>query len=389
MDFSLTDDHLALQDAVRRFCDGEFPLHERGNPETRAQAAQRWTAMAELGLFGLDLDPAYGGSGQGAVEVMLAAQEFGRCLGGAGWLAGVLPAAHLIASAGTTAQREAWLPAIAAGSRKIVLAHAEADARYTLAKVSVRAAKAGNGWRIDGQKTLVPDGGEAHAFVIVARTSGTSGDTGGLTLFIVDANAPGVSVQPFRTLDGRGAAHVSLDAVTVDASAVLGHVSDGHAPLAAAVDRASAALCAEATGALEALIELTAEHVKTREQFGGPLAKLQVLQHRIADMLIALEQCRSMACAAAVAVGENDASERRRVVSAAKVVTAKASRQIAQWAIQMHGAMGMTDECRAGHYARRLLVLDQLFGDAAHHLQRFMAEHAAPAGHDGERRAAA
>ncbi len=388
MDFSLTDDHVALQDAVRRFCDGEFPLHERGNPETDAQAAQRWSAMAELGLIGLEVDPDYGGSGQSAVEVMLAAQELGRCLGGAGWLAGILPAAHLIARTGTAQQRDAWLPDIAAGSRKVVLAHAEATSRYTLAKVSARAKETGDGWRIDGRKTLVPDGAHADAFVVVARTSGEDDDTDGLTLFIVDAKTEGVEVQPFRTLDGRVAAHVSLNGANVSAAAVLGPLGAAFLPLEAAIDRASAALSAEAAGALDALIELTAEHLKTREQFGAPLAKLQVLQHRIADMLIALEQCRSMACAAAVAVDEDDARQRRRVVSATKVVIGQAGRQIAQWAIQMHGAMGMTDECRAGHYAKRLLVINQLFGDASHHLQLFTAERAALAQSAGAQEAA-
>jgi len=370
MDFSLNDDHVALQDAVRRFCDGEYPAHTRGNPETDAEGARRWAGMAQLGLLGLPFDADMGGSGQDAVASMLVAEEFGRSLGGGAWLSCVVLAGQLLAEAGSPAQCAAWLPAIASGSRRLALAFAEADSRYALSRVATHARLTVDGWRVDGRKTLVLDGDAAQGFLVLARTAGADADAHGLTLLIVDAQAPGVAVRGFHTLDGRRAAHVSFADVAVDAQAVVGPVGGALPHVDKAVDRAAAALCAEAAGAIDALVTMTAEHLCTRRQFGAPLARLQVLQHRLADMVIGFEQVRSMACAAAMAVDGPDPAQRRRIVSAAKVIAAQAGRQAAQGAIQLHGAMGMTDECRVGHYAKRLLAIQQLFGDASHHLQR-------------------
>jgi alkylation response protein AidB-like acyl-CoA dehydrogenase len=370
MDFSLNDEHVALQDAVRRFCDGEYPLHERGNAESADVASRRWAGMADLGLLGLPFDAELGGSGQGAVELMLVAEELGRSLGGGAWLSCVVLAGQLLADAGTPAQCSAWLPAISSGRKRLALAFAEEGSRYALSYVATRASKSGSGLRVDGIKTLVLDGDRADTFVVVARTAGDDGDANGLTLLLVEAAAPGVTVEPFDTLDGRRAARVRLDGVAVAPGAVLGPAGAAFPLLEKAVDRATAALCAEAAGAIDALITMTAEHLKTRRQFGAPLAKFQVLQHRMADMLIALEQVRSMSCAAAMAIDAPDAAQRRRLVSAAKAIAGQAGREVSQASIQLHGAMGMTDECRVGHYAKRLLVINQLFGDASHHLHR-------------------
>lgn len=371
MDFSLNDEHIALRDAVRRFCDGEYPAHRRGDAETAAEAATRWTAMADLGLLGLPLAADVGGSEQGPAEMMLVAQELGRALGGGAWLSSVVLAGQLLDAAGTPAQRQRWLPAVAAGEARLALAIGEANARYDLSRVGTLARPDGEGWVLDGAKTLVLDGAQADAFIVAARTGGEANNEQGVTLFLVPAGMPGLAVREFRTLDGRGAAHLTLRQLRVGADAVVGEAGGSLPSIVAAADRASAMLCAEATGALEALLDLTAEQLKTRRQFGTPLAKFQVLQHRVADMLIALEQCKSMACVAAMAVADGDPAQRRRLVSAAKVVIGQAGRQVGQWAIQMHGAMGMTDECRVGHYAKRLMVINQLFGDAAHHLGCF------------------
>jgi len=374
MDFSLNDEHIALREAVRRFCDGEYPAHRRGDTETTDEAAGRWAAMADLGLLGLPLAADVGGSGQGPAEMMLVAQELGRALAGGAWLSSVVLAGQLLDAAGNPAQRQQWLPALAAGEARLALAIGEADARYDLSRVGTLVRpdeEGGEGWVLDGAKTLVLDGAQADAFIVAARTAGEANDEQGVTLFLVPAGTPGLAVREFRTLDGRGAAHLTLRQLRVGADAVVGDAGGALPRIVAAADRASAVLCAEATGALEALLDLTAEQLKTRSQFGTPLAKFQVLQHRVADMLIALEQCKSMACVAAMAVADGDPVQRRRLVSAAKVVTGQAGRQVSQWAIQMHGAMGMTDECRVGHYAKRLMVINQLFGDAAHHLGCF------------------
>jgi pimeloyl-CoA dehydrogenase len=373
MDFALNDDHLALRDAVQRFCEGEYPAEHRGNPETQAQTRQRWQAMAELGLLGLPLSSDMGGSDQGPVEVMLVAQELGRALGGGAWLSSTVMAGQLLTALGTSAQQQRWLPMLANGTLQAALALYERGTRYEWQQVSTRAVAEGDAYRVSGHKTLVLQGDSAQLLLVVARTSGQEGDRDGLAVFAIDADTPGVQVQGFDTLDGRRAAHIRLEQVRVNADQCLGAPGQAVDALEAIVDAANAALCAEAAGVVEALIAHTAEHLRTRKQFGAPLAKFQVLQHRVADMAIALEQLKSMACAAAAAVAGTDAAQRRRVVSAAKVFASQQGREIGLAAIQLHGGMGMTDECRVGHCTKRLLVIGQLFGDAAWHLQRVAA----------------
>lgn len=374
MDFALSDDHLALRDAVRRFCDGEYPAPQRGEREDDATAARRHAGMAELGLLGLQLDPELGGSGLSAVEAMLVAQEQGRALANGSWLANAVLAAPLLAAAAAPALGLAWLPGLAAGTRQIALACGEPGARYDLADVQTTAAPGADGsWLLNGRKSLVLGGDTADMLLVLARSASVRRDPQGLSLFAVDAGAPGLRVQPITLLDGRRAAQVDLRAVPVTADRLVGALHGALPLVEQAVDRAIAALCADSVGALDALLALSCEHLRSRQQFGVPLAKFQALQHRIADMVIALEQLKSMACVAAMAVDASDAHQRRRLVSAAKALTAQLGRQCGLWAIQLHGAMGMTDECRAGDYAKRLISNGQLFGDAAHHLQRFAA----------------
>ena len=374
MDFSFNDDHMALRDAVQRFCAGVYPAQHRGNVEDAALASQRWAGMAELGLLGLPFDAELGGSGQGAIESMLVAQELGRALGGGAWLSSVVLAGQLLAEAGTPEQCSRWLPQLAAGELQIALGCHEPDARYDLGDVQTTACTDTGGWLIDGRKTLVLHGDSAGLLLVVARSAGLRRDASGLTIFAVDAVTPGLRVQGFDTLDGRRAAHLDLNGVRVGNDRVVGAIGGAWALLDAAQDRANAALVADAAGALEALIELTCEHLRTRKQFGAPLAKFQALQHRVADMLMALEQVKSMACAAAMAVAAGEPAQRARIVSAAKAFAAPLVRDAGMTAIQLHGAMGMTDECRAGHYAKHLLVVGQLCGDAAHHLRRYAAQ---------------
>jgi alkylation response protein AidB-like acyl-CoA dehydrogenase len=368
MDFSLNDDHLALRDAVQRFCDGEYPAPQRGDPETADVAARRWSGMAELGLLGLPFDAEFGGSEQGPVELMLVAQEFGRGLAGGAYLSSVVLAGQLLARLGSPEQHKQWLPEIAAGRLQAVLALHEDGARYEWRRVQTRAEEVPGGFVLNGRKTMVLHGDSAGLLLVLARTAGAVDDRAGLTVFAVDAGTPGVQVQGFGTLDGRRAAHLSFTDVALGAGSVLGAVGTAADALEAVLDAGNAFLCAEAAGAVDALLAQTAEHLRTRKQFGAPLAKFQVLQHRVADMAITLEQLKSMACVAAMACEAGDPVQRRRLVSAAKVLASQQGRQVGLAAIQLHGAMGMTDECRVGHYAKRLLVIGQLFGDAAWHL---------------------
>ncbi|MGE0313774.1 MAG: acyl-CoA dehydrogenase family protein [Lautropia sp.] len=373
MDFSFDDDDLALRDAVRRFCDDAFPANERGDPLSPQREASLRTALTDLGLFGLALPEAVGGSGLGPVQTMVVAQEFGRALATGAWFASAAIAAPLLAEAASPEQQRRWLPRAAAGTSVVTLACHEHDARYDASRVLARARRHGDGWQIDGCKTLVLEGDTADLLLVVARTDGEPDARTGLTLLAVERCAPGVSVAAHATLEARRIATLSLDRVAVAATDVVGPVGGAWPLVERGIDRAVAAVCADSAGALEAMLELTAEHLRTRRQFGAPLATFQVLQHRVADLAIALEQLKSMACAAALALQPEVDAQRPRLVSAAKELASRLGRECAFTAIQLHGAMGMTDEARVSHYARRLIANGQWFGDASHHLRRFMS----------------
>ena len=265
MDFSLNDEHIALQDAVRRFATASIPRTSAATTSLPL-AARRWQGMAELGLLGLPLGTDVGGSGLGAVESMLVAQELGRALGGIGWLSSVVAAGQLLDQLGSAAQRERWLPALASGRARRAGLH-EAGARYDYRRPATQARRQGSGWVLEGGKTLVLDGAAAQLLIVSAQVEG-----GGPTLFVVEAGAPGVEVQDFATLDGRRAASVTLRGVALAAGDVLGEVGGALPGIEATADRVNAALCAEAAGALQALIDLSAEQLRTRKQFGALLA---------------------------------------------------------------------------------------------------------------------
>lgn len=369
MDFALDDDQLALRDAVRRWCDGHYPSHQRGNAEDATQSAQRHAGMADLGLLGLPVAIDDGGSGLGATEAMLVAQELGRALAGASWLSQCALVAPLLAAATTPAQRREWLPPLVQGSRQWALAVHETDQRYDLQTIHAHAQQDGDTWRLNGRKAWVLDGDQAHHLLALARVKDVHTAHDAVALFALSADQAGVTRQRMQLIDGRRAAHLSLH--DAKAERLLG--ADGHAQalVAAALARGEAALCAESAGALEALLAMTCDHLKTRTQFGGPLARQQALQHQVADMALALEQVKSMACVAALATEHDDVRERDRLISAAKTLTSQLGRRSALAAIQMHGAMGMTDECRVGHYAKRLITNGLLLGDTSFHLRRF------------------
>lgn len=376
MDFSLDPDQLALRDAVRRFCNAEYPAPARGNAEPAALARQRHGALAELGVLGLSIAPEHGGAGLGAVASMLVAHELGRALHSGNWLPNAVLVPKLLAEVGSTA----WLPELAGGKLQMALACQEEAARHELADVRTRAqVLPDGGWQLRGSKTLVLGGAQADVFIVVARSAGGAGDQSGLSLFAVPVNTPGLVVRATPLLDGRGAAQLELHAVSLGATALLGHAGQAWPAIEAATDAATAAVCAEAAGALQALLEITCEHLRTRQQFGQPLARFQALQHQVAELGMALEELLSMACLAAMALDAGEPAQIKRYISAAKTLVAQRGRRCALAAIQLHGAMGMTDECRAGHYAKRLLCIGQLFGDAAHHLKRYFV-HSHPQG---------
>jgi alkylation response protein AidB-like acyl-CoA dehydrogenase len=289
------------------------------------------------------------------------------------YLATVGLGGQFVARGGTDAQKKSVLPAIVGGRLKLAFAQTERGARYNLAQVAVRAKKSGSGYVIDGEKCVVIHGPCADKLIVSARTSGNDTDEKGISLFLLDRNAPGVSLKTYRTVDNLRAADIRFSGTTVPANALIGKEGEALLLIEGVVDYATALLCAEAVGAIKYANDATLEYLKTRKQFGVPIGTFQVLQHRMVDMMITYEQAKSMACLACVKVGSADAAERKRVVSAAKIKIADACRHVSQESVQLHGGMGMTEELKVSHTFRRLTTIMQTFGDADHHLDRFAA----------------
>jgi pimeloyl-CoA dehydrogenase small subunit len=368
MDFDLSDEQRLLKDSVDRLVDdsyGDFARRQGYAREPHGFSARLWATYGELGLLGLPFAEADGGSGGGPVETMLVLEAFGRGLVLEPYFASIILGGGLLRAGG----HARLLPGVMDGSARLAFAHVERQARYDPHDVATAARRDGGGWVIEGDKIIVLHGDSATHLVVSARTSGGRRDAAGLTLFLVDATAAGVSRRGYPTQDGLRAADISLAQVRVGDAAVIGAVA-GAAPLIdAVIDAALAALCAEAVGAMAALQTLTVEYLKQRRQFGTQIGGFQVLQHRAVDMLIAVEQARSMAMYAAMMLNETDPGTRRAAIAGAKVQVNRSARLVGQDAIQLHGGIGMTMDYKAGHYFKRLAMLETLFGDTEHHLR--------------------
>lgn len=379
MDFELSPEQRQLADSVGRYLADHYDFESRKAILRSATGSSDavWRQFAEFGVLALPFSEAAGGFGGGAVDLMSVMQAIGSALVVEPVAATVL-AGRLIDRAGSASQRTEILGAVLDGSRKLAFAQIEDGARYRLAQVSATARRAGGGWVLDGIKRVVVGAPLADWLVVSARTSGSPGDAHGLSLFVVAANAQGVSMTPYRNIDGQRAADVKFDAVQVGDGARVGPEGGALPAIEEAIDFATALQCAEAVGAMQYANETTLDYLKTRRQFGQPIGAFQALQHRMVEMVITAEQARSMSCLACSKVDTTtEASERARIVSAAKVKIADACRQISQEAIQLHGGMGMTEEMKVSHTFRRLTMIGQQLGDADHHLERFAALDAA------------
>jgi pimeloyl-CoA dehydrogenase small subunit len=378
MDFELSDEQRLLQDSITRLLGDRYAFEQRKNYVKAPEgfSAALWAQYAELGLLGLPFAEEYGGFGGGAQEIMLVMQAFGRVLILEPYLATVVLCGTALRLAGSDAQKAEILPAIAEGRMKLALAHSERQARYDLTDVVTTAKRSGGGWVLDGAKSVVVHGDAADKLVFSARTSGDRYDADGITLFLVDTAAPGLARRGYATRDEQRAADVALSNVAVADADVLGEVGQGFPTVQRIVEAGIAATAAEAVGAMEAMHGMTLEYSKTREQFGKPIGSYQVVQHRLADMFMAMEQGRSMAMLATMMVEQSDSAERARKIAMAKVGVGQAGRYVSQSAIQMHGGIGMTEEYAVGHYFRRCMVIERLFGDPAYYLQK-LAEDAA------------
>ena len=332
-----------------------------------------WAQFAELGMLAAPFAEADGGLGLGSVETMIAMEAIGRALVVEPYVATVVLAGGILRRGASAAQRARWVPAIAAGAQRWAFAHGESGARYDLAHVAVRAEATVGGYRLHGAKTLVVHGDSADWLVVSARLGGGVAEAEGIGLFAVAADAVGVHRVGYPTQDGQRAAEIALRGAYVAAADVIGVAGAGSAVIQRVVAEAIAALCAEAVGAMAALHALTVDYLKTRRQFGVPIGSFQAVQHRAADMLIALEQARSMALYATALSGSDDAEAGMRAAREAKVQIGHAARFIGQQAVQLHGGIGITEEYQVAHYFARLTMIDMSFGDAAHHIGQLSA----------------
>lgn len=373
MDFDLTSEQSQLKDGVERLIAANYPSLEARQKlakEPFGFSERGWAQFAEMGLLGIPFGEDEGGFGGGPVETLVVMEALGKGLALEPYLATVVLGGGAVRLAGSTAQKERIIPALVDGSLRLALAQTEKQARYDLEDVATTARQVAGGYVLDGNKSVVVNGDSAQLLVVSARMSGGRRDAAGISLFLVPADAPGVRVTGYPTQDGGRAAEIALSDVRVGQADLVGEPGKGLPVLQRLSEYAIAALAGEAVGAMAALHALTVEYLKTRTQFGAPIGNFQVLQHRAVDMLIALEQARSMAFYAAMMVEAGDAAERAAALSAVKVQINRSCRLVGQEAVQLHGGIGMTMEYIGAHYFKRLTMIESLFGDTPHHLRR-------------------
>ena len=373
MDFSLNEEQRILKDSVDRFVREHCSFDRRRAlvSDEPGYSEENWRRMAELGWLGICVPEVCGGFGGGPVETMLLMEAFGTGLVPEPYFPSVVLGGNLVATAGSEAQKQALLPALAAGDLKLAFACVEAQAGYDLFDVETTAERRAGGYVVNGAKGVVLGAATADKIVVSARTAGGSRDRDGIGLFLVDRIAGGVRLRSYRTVDGLRAAEVAFDNVAVGEDAVLGDPQGAWPIIEAVAERAIAALCAEAVGAMDVIVRSTAEYLKARRQFGRPIGAFQVLQHQLVDMVIASEEARSMTYAATLRLDERDSVLRAKTISGAKQLIGKNGRLIGQRGIQLHGGMGMSEEMGVGHYFKRLTMIDVIFGDHTYHLKRY------------------
>lgn len=372
MDFDFTQEQQQFSDALRRWVEKDYSFEQRNKIVRSEQGVSdaAWNTLTELGMTALPIPEAQGGFNGTAIDMLVVMQELGRGLVIEPYFATVLGAEFLKLGGG----HDALLEQVASGTLKLACALGEKQARHEMFDIATTAKATAGGYLLNGAKTVVLHGAQAGMLIVSARTGGAQRDSDGISLFVVPADAAGLTRSDYRTIDCQRAADISFSNVKVAASALLGKAGAGWDMLDAAADYGATLLCAEAVGAMEALNAATLEYLKTRQQFGVPIGKFQVLQHRMAEMFMQLEQARSMATLAAVKVASGDVTERRRTVSAAKARVGQAMKYVGQQAVQLHGGMGVSNEVPAAHHFKRLTMIELTLGDTDHHLARFAAQ---------------
>ena len=372
MNFDLSSEQQMLKDSVDRFVEEHYSLEQR-QTYTRLKGGferQHWQTMAELGWLGLPFNEADGGYGGTEIDIMLIMESFGRGLVVEPYLASIVLAGGLIARDATDTLKDQLLPEIIAGNKLATLAFAEQQSRFDLDNITTLASLNDGEFTVNGQKSMVINGGTADHLITSVRTQTDSEGAAGISLLVIDPLSDGVTVTPFPTVDGLQAAEVKFQNVQVPAQALVGDLHHGFARLQSAVMHGTIAICAEAVGAMEMLYKDTTTYIQEREQFDHPLASFQVLRHRMVDMFMEYEQAKSLLFRATLEV-QQQGLDAQRTVHALKHFIGKTGITIGEHAVQSHGGMGMTEELRIGHYFKRLLVIDTLFGNTDYHLEQF------------------
>ncbi len=377
MDFTLSPDQTLIKESVDKFVADAYGFDARMKLSASELGFSRdhWKTYADLGWLGIAVPEDRGGFGGTPVETMILMEAFGKGLVLEPFVPTVVLGGTALAHGSANGAHDDLIESMIAGDLLLSLAYAEENSRYDYSIVETTAKRDGSDYVLAGKKRAVPYGAAADKLVVSVRTSGGSHDRDGITLVLVDGDAPGVTRHDYVTVDGQRATDVDFDGVRIPAGAVLGEPGKGLGLLEFVLDSGVAALCAEAVGNMSVMQRTTVEYIKTREQFGVPIGSFQALQHRAVDMLIELELSRSMLYYGTVAIAENSSpSERKRAVSATKAQIARSGRVVGQSAIQLHGGIGMSEEYMIGHYFKRMSMLELALGDADFHLRRFVAE---------------
>jgi alkylation response protein AidB-like acyl-CoA dehydrogenase len=372
MNFNLSEEQNQIRDSIARFVQENYAFDQRNAVVALEHgfSAAHWQQFAELGWLSIPFAEEHGGFGGGPVDTMVIMQEFGKGLVAEPYLATVLLFGGLLQAGGGEALKGEYIPAIIAGELQGAFAYLERQSRYAMTDITTSAKANGDKWVINGEKTVVLNGGAAQKLIVAARSAGDQYDEMGITLCLVDAGSAGVECTTYRMTDGHEAANIRFNDVEVEAA--IGRPGEGYALMEQVVDAARLAICADALGAMETLNAQTLDYCKTREQFGVAIGSFQALQHRMVDMFGACENVKSLLYRAVCAAQDNS-DDARRSLLALKVMTGRAGKLIGGEAIQLHGGMGMTDELSVGFYVKRLMIINTLFGDADYHQQLFAA----------------
>ncbi|MDI3567580.1 pimeloyl-CoA dehydrogenase small subunit [Bradyrhizobium sp. Arg816] len=372
MDFELSEEQRLLKESIDGLLGNAYDFEQRKKyiKEKGGWSRGIWSRLAEQGLLGLPFADTEGGFGGGAVETLIVMEALGRALVLEPYLPTVVIGGGFLRQGGSTEQKAVHIPSIIHGRSTFAFAQLEKHSRYDLNDVATSAKRNADGWIIDGEKFVVVNGANADVLIVTVRTKGAQRDQTGLGVFLVPSTADGISKKSYPTQDGLHAADVTFKGVEVGDEAVIGDPEDALPLIERVVDDARTALCAEAVGLMDESLKTTVEYMKTRKQFGVPIGSFQSLQHRAADMFVALEQARSMSMFATMAASFDDNTERAMAVAAAKVQIGRSGKFIGQQSIQLHGGIGMTMEAKIGHYFKRLTMIENTFGNSGYHLRR-------------------